>query len=266
MMEQFLLSKGYLMGKTIGEGTYSKVKEAFCKKQQKTVAVKIIDKEAGPPDFIQKFLPRELQIAQTLDHENIIKVYESIESEDGKIYLIMELAKGGDIFELIVKTGPLPEEQAQALFQQLVKAIRYCHDRGVAHRDLKCENTLLGDELTLKLADFGFAKIFSPGSTELTKTFCGSMAYAAPEVLQGVPHDSRGSDIWSMGVVLYVMLCGHLPFDDTDIPKMLWHQQNGISFPNHLTFSQGCRDLVRRMLEPDVTLRLSIEDICRHGW
>ncbi|XP_077006583.1 testis-specific serine/threonine-protein kinase 3 isoform X2 [Tamandua tetradactyla] len=289
-MEDFLLSNGYQLGKTIGEGTYSKVKEAFSKKHQRKVAIKIIDKMGGPEggeqtlaeattrnirrqepvprpgrEFIQRFLPRELQIVRTLDHKNIIRVYEMLESADGKIYLVMELAEGGDVFDCVLNGGPLPESRAKALFRQMVEAIRYCHGCGVAHRDLKCENALL-QGFNLKLTDFGFAKVLPKSRRELSQTFCGSTAYAAPEVLQGIPHDSRKGDVWSMGVVLYVMLCASLPFDDTDIPKMLWQQQKGVSFPTHLGISAECQDLLKRLLEPDTILRPSIEEVSWHPW
>ncbi|KAM4700905.1 testis-specific serine/threonine-protein kinase 3 [Discoglossus pictus] len=264
--EGFLLSHGYQLGKTIGEGTYSRVKEAFSKKVHRRVAVKIISKREGPEEFIQRFLPRELQIVGRLNHKNIIQVFEILETANGsKIYMVMELAEGGDIFEWIVQNGAMPEERVRILFRQLVEAIRYLHSQGVAHRDLKCENALL-DQGTLKLTDFGFAKLLPTSYTELTRTFCGSTAYAAPEVLQGVPHDSRKGDIWSMGVVLYVMLCASLPFDDNDIPKMLWNQQRGIILPSHLRLSVECQDLLRRLLEPDVLLRPSIDEVSWHPW
>ncbi|XP_030394659.1 testis-specific serine/threonine-protein kinase 3 [Gopherus flavomarginatus] len=264
-MEEFLFSNGYQLGKTIGEGTYSKVKEAFSKKHQQKVAVKIIDKMGGPEEFIQRFLPRELQIVRRLDHKNIIRVYEMLESADGKIYLVMELAEDGDVFDCVLQGGPLPESRAKVLFHQLVDAIRYCHSCGVAHRDLKCENALL-QGFNLKLTDFGFAKLLPKNRKELSQTFCGSTAYAAPEVLQGVPHDSRKGDIWSMGVILYVMLCASLPFDDTDIPKMLCHQQKGVSIPGHLEISDECQDLLKSLLEPDMILRPSIEEVGWHSW
>lgn len=218
-----------------------------------------------PSEFIQRFLPRELQIVRTLDHKNIIRVYEMLESADGKIYLVMELAEGGDVFDCVLNGGPLPESRAKALFRQMVEAIRYCHGCGVAHRDLKCENALL-QGFNLKLTDFGFAKVLPKSRRELSQTFCGSTAYAAPEVLQGIPHDSKKGDVWSMGVVLYVMLCASLPFDDTDIPKMLWQQQKGVSFPTHLGISTECQDLLKRLLEPDMILRPSIEEVSWHPW
>ncbi|NWU48832.1 TSSK3 kinase, partial [Dromas ardeola] len=264
-MEGFLLANGYQLGRTIGEGTYSKVKEAFSKKHRKKVAIKIIDKREMPEEFIHRFLPRELQIVTRLDHRNIIRVHEMLESAEGKTCLVMELAEDGDIFDYVLREGPLPEPHARALFRQLVEAIEYCHGCGVAHRDLKCENALLQGH-TLKLTDFGFAKLLPREGPELSWTFCGSTAYAAPEVLQGEPHDSRKGDIWSMGVLLYVLLCAHLPFNDTDIPKMLHQQQKGVSVPGHLGISKECQNLLETLLEPDMTLRPSIEGVSSHPW
>ncbi|XP_065506830.1 testis-specific serine/threonine-protein kinase 3 [Caloenas nicobarica] len=264
-MEGFLLANGYKLGRTIGEGTYSKVKEAFSQKHQKKVAIKIIDKKECPEEFIHRFLPRELQIITRLDHRNIIRVQEMLESAEGKIYLVMELAEDGDIFDYILRQGPLPEPRARELFQQLVEAIQYCHGCGVAHRDLKCENALLQGS-ALKLTDFGFAKLLPRDHRELSWTFCGSTAYAAPELLQGLPHDSRKGDVWSMGVILYVLLCARLPFDDTDIPKMLHQQQKGVSVPMQLGISKECQNLLKMLLEPDMNLRPSIEGVGRHPW
>ncbi|XP_075706596.1 testis-specific serine/threonine-protein kinase 3 [Rhinoderma darwinii] len=258
-----LLVNGYHIGKTIGKGTYSKVKEAYSTHFQKKVAIKIIDKTKAAEEFIQRFLPRELQIVQQLRHKNIIEVYEIIKSGN-KLYMIMELAEGGDIFDWIIQNGALPEHRARILFCQLVEAILYLHSQGIAHRDLKCENALLGKQGMLKLTDFGFAKILS--FTELTHTFCGSIAYAAPEVLQGVPYDSQKSDMWSMGVVLYVMLTASLPFDDHDIPKMLRHQQKGFSLPSHIGMSEDGKDLMKSLLEPNIALRTSINKVSRHPW
>ncbi|NWS65027.1 TSSK3 kinase, partial [Chunga burmeisteri] len=263
-MERFLLANGYQLGKTIGEGMYSKVKEAFSQKHQKKVAIKIIDKKECSEDFIQRFLPRELQVVARLHHRNIICMHKILESAEGKICLVMELVDE-DIFDYVFHEGPLPELCARALFCQLVEAIRYCHANGVVHRGLKCENVLLQGH-TLKLTDFGFAKLLPRDRRELSRTFCGSTAYTAPEVLHGVRHESQKSDVWSVGVILYVLLCACLPFDDTDIPKMLHQQQKGGSVPRHLGISKECQNLLRMLLEPDMTLRPFIEAVSRHPW
>ncbi|KAM6296023.1 testis-specific serine/threonine-protein kinase 3 [Aegotheles albertisi] len=264
-MEGFLLANGYHLGRTVGEGMFSKVKEAFSQKHHKKVAIKIMDTKEAQEEFIHKFLPRELEVATRLEHRNIIRVHEVLESAQGKIFLVMELAEDGDVFDFVLREGPLPEPRARALFRQLVDAIQYCHGCGVAHRDLKCENALLQGH-TLKLTDFGFAKVFPRDHVELSRTFCGSTAYAAPEVLQGVPHDSCKGDVWSMGAILYILLCAHMPFDDSDVPKMLHQQQKGVSIPQHLGISRECQNLLKMLLEPDMTLRPSIEVVSRHPW
>nr|XP_009929584.1 PREDICTED: testis-specific serine/threonine-protein kinase 3 [Opisthocomus hoazin] len=175
------------------------------------------------------------------------------------------LGSDGDIFDFVLREGPLPEPQARALFQQLVEAVKYCHSCGVAHRDLKCENALLQGR-TLKLTDFGFAKLLPGDGWELSWTSCGSTAYAAPEVLRGAPHDCRKGDVWSMGVILYVLLCARLPFDDADIPRMLYNQQKGVPVPEHLGISTECQNLLKMLLEPDMSLRPSIEAVGWHPW
>ncbi|XP_062490666.1 testis-specific serine/threonine-protein kinase 3 [Pezoporus occidentalis] len=264
-MERFLLAHGYQLGRTIGEGMYSKVKEAFSQKHRKKVAIKIIDKKGRPEEFIHKFLPRELQIITRLEHRNIIRTHEVLEWAEGKLCMVMELAEDGDLFDYLVREGPLPEPRARALFLQLVEAIRYCHERGVVHRDLKCENTLLHGP-TLKLTDFGFAKLLPWQRQELSWTFCGSTAYTAPEVLQGLPHDSRKGDVWSAGVILYALLCARLPFNDADIPRMLHQQQKGVSVPARLGISKEGQNLLRMLLEPDMVRRPFIEAVRRHPW
>ncbi|XP_063300608.1 testis-specific serine/threonine-protein kinase 3 [Pelobates fuscus] len=264
--KNFLLFNGYQLGKKIGEGSYSIVKKAYSLKLGRKVAIKIIDKMEGPKDFIHRFLPREQQIVGLLHHKNIIETYEILEASNGtKLYMVMELANGGDIYEVIHKSGAMSEDQARVLFQQLAEAIRYLHSIGVAHRDLKCENALL-DHGVLKLTDFGFAKLVPTTHKELSQTFCGSTAYAAPEILQGKPYDSRKGDIWSMGVVLYVMLSGSLPFQDSNIPKMLLHQQKGITLPRNLHVSEECHALMKQLLEADTQTRPYINEVICHPW
>ncbi|KAM5180680.1 testis-specific serine/threonine-protein kinase 3 [Mantella aurantiaca] len=264
--EKFLLLKGYQLGKTIGNGTYSKVKEAFNIATQTKVAIKIISKTEAATDFIERFLPRELQIVRCLQHENIIKVYKIIESAgNSKVYMIMELAEGGDILGCIGHHGPLPEDHARTLFHQLTKAVHYLHCNGVAHRDIKCENALL-HRGSLKLTDFGFAKMLSSSKNELSHTFCGSVPYTAPEVLQGIPYDCWKSDIWSMGIVLYVMLNAKLPFTENNIPKILKCLQKGITLPTHICVSEDCKDLMKKLLETDIALRPSIKEVTAHPW
>ena len=186
--ERFLKSKGYelLDEKPLGEGSYAKVKAAYSEHLQLHVAVKIIDRGKAPPDFQDKFLPRELSIIQNLKHKNIIQVYDAYDVEE-KVYVIMELANGGDLLEYVKRKDFVSERKARNIFKQIVEGVKYCHENGVVHRDLKCENILLDGEKNVKLTDFGFSRKFQRG--ELCKTFCGSAAYAAIEILRGMSFD-----------------------------------------------------------------------------
>ncbi|KAG5272914.1 hypothetical protein AALO_G00170680 [Alosa alosa] len=171
------------------------------------VAVKIINKQRAPKDFLDNFLPRELDILACLNHRNIVKTYEIFETSSGKVYMVMELGVQGTLLEFIEFRGALPPEFCKKLFRQMARAIKFIHDQDIVHRDIKCENLLLDKDFNLKIADFGFSRRLtdSDGAMELSKTFCGSEGYAAPEVLQGIPYDPKLYDVWSMGIVLFVM-------------------------------------------------------------
>ncbi|NWH61715.1 TSSK1 kinase, partial [Geococcyx californianus] len=220
--------KGYYLKNTLGKGSYGKVKSAYCDRLKCHVAIKIIDKNKAPQDFVKRFLSRELQALTSLHHPSIIKTYEIFETASGKVYIVMELGRKGDLLDYIKNTGAMKEDIARIKFQQLASAIKHCHDLDFAHRDLKCENIILDENLNMKLSDFGFSKYLSRdenGRIILSNTFCGSAAYAAPEVLQGMPYDPKISDIWSLGVILYIMVFASMPFDDSNVEKMI-HIQN----------------------------------------
>uniref|UniRef100_A0A2K5IM88 non-specific serine/threonine protein kinase n=1 Tax=Colobus angolensis palliatus TaxID=336983 RepID=A0A2K5IM88_COLAP len=248
-----LKRRGYLLGRNLGEGSYAKVKSF-------NVAIKIIDRKKAPADFLEKFLPREIEILAMLNHCSIIKTYEIFETSHGKVYIIMELAVQGDLLELIKTWGALHEDEARKKFHQLSLAIKYCHDLDVVHRDLKCDNLLLDKDFNIKLSDFSFSKrCLRDDSGRMT--FCGSPAYAAPEVLQGIPYQPKVYDIWSLGVILCIMVCGSMPYDDSNIKKMLH-----IHLPRSKHLTGECKDLIDRMLQPDVNRRLHIDEILSHCW
>ncbi|XP_010007927.1 PREDICTED: testis-specific serine/threonine-protein kinase 2 [Nestor notabilis] len=265
-----LEKKGYSLSNTLGQGSYSKVKSAYCDRLKCKVAVKIIDKMKIPRDFWERFLPREIEALRRLHHPSIIKTYEIFETSVGKVYIVMELGENGDLLDYIKSTGAMREDIARIKFQQLASAIKHCHNLNFAHRDLKCENILLDDGLNVKLTDFGFSKPLSQdknGKTILSNTFCGSAAYAAPEVLQGIPCDPRISDIWSLGVVLYIMVYALMPFDDSNIKKMIsFQKQHRIPFPSTKHLTVECKDLINRLLQPDVSQRLRIDEVLKHSW
>ncbi|XP_032114227.1 testis-specific serine/threonine-protein kinase 1 [Sapajus apella] len=265
-----LKRRGYLLGINLGEGSYAKVKSAYSERLKFNVAIKIIDRKKAPADFLEKFLPREIEILAMLNHCSIIKTYEIFETSHGKVYIVMELAVQGDLLELIKTRGALHEDEARKKFRQLSLAIKYCHDLDVVHRDLKCDNLLLDKDFNIKLSDFSFSKRClrdDNGRMTLSKTFCGSPAYAAPEVLQGIPYQPKVYDIWSLGVILYIMVCGSMPYDDSNIKKMLRIQkEHRVNFPRSKHLTGECKDLIYRMLQPDVNRRLHIDEILSHCW
>ncbi|NXS51717.1 TSSK1 kinase, partial [Brachypteracias leptosomus] len=223
-----LRKKGYILNKTLGEGSYGKVKSAYCDRLKCNMAIKIIDKSKIPREILEKFLPREIKALRSLQHPSIIKTYEIFETSLGKVYIVMELGQNGDLLNYIKTTGAMKEDIASIKFQQLASALKYCHDLDFAHRDLKCENILLNEDLNMKLSDFGFSTSLSRdenGRIILSETFCGSPAYAAPELLEGIPYDPRTSDIWSLGVILYTTVCALMPFDDSNVKKMICLQK-----------------------------------------
>nr|XP_013806034.1 PREDICTED: testis-specific serine/threonine-protein kinase 2 [Apteryx mantelli mantelli] len=265
-----LEKRGYNLGVTLGEGSYGKVKAAYSDRLESNVAIKIIDKRRTPRDFLEKFLPREIAALKRMNHPSIVKTYEIFETKAGKVYIMMELGEKGDLLDYLKSTGAMKEDIARGKFQQLASAIKYCHDMDLAHRDLKCENILLDKDLNIKLSDFGFSKPLTRdenGKITLSKTFCGSTIYAAPEVLQGIPCNPKICDIWSLGVILYIMVCALMPFDDSNIRKMVWIQkQHRIHFPKSRHLTAACKDLIYRMLQPDVSQRLNIDEVLSHPW
>ena len=221
-----LAAYGYVLGDSLGKGSYAVVKVAFSKKLKRQVAIKVILKKKAPQDYITKFLPREISVMKQLSHPNIIGLYEAIETSS-RIFLVMDIADGGDLLDYIKTNGAVCEPEARKFFRQLVDAAEYLHNLGVVHRDLKCENILLDRNKNILLSDFGFARNqpveHHTGTRRLSMTFCGSYAYAPPEILRGIAYDGTRSDVWSLGVVLFTMLCAKLPYDDSNL-KLLMEQ------------------------------------------
>lgn len=204
-----LEAQGFHLGKTLGQGTYAVVKEAHYDRLNKKVAVKIISKNRAPPDYLQKFLPREVEVVKIIRHPNIVYFIMGIETLN-RMYLAMEYVPNGDLLGVIKKLKSIAEPRAGLWFAQIVEGIAYCHRVGVVHRDIKCENLLLDKDYNMKITDFGFARsgmlADKDNKLPLSETYCGSYAYACPEILTGTPYVAQQSDIWSMGVVLYVMV------------------------------------------------------------
>ncbi|XP_035748398.1 serine/threonine-protein kinase SIK3 isoform X5 [Egretta garzetta] len=230
-------------------------------KSCKQVAIKIIDKTQLDEENLKKIF-REVQIMKMLCHPHIIRLYQVMETER-MIYLVTEYASGGEIFDHLVAHGRMAEKEARRKFKQIVAAVNFCHCRNIVHRDLKAENLLLDANLNIKIADFGFSNIFTPG--QLLKTWCGSPPYAAPELFEGKEYDGPKVDIWSLGVVLYVLVCGALPFDGSTLQNLRARVLSG-KFRIPFFMSTECEHLIRHMLVLDPSKRLSMEQICKHKW
>ncbi|XP_046398724.1 testis-specific serine/threonine-protein kinase 3-like isoform X2 [Ischnura elegans] len=245
-----LESRGYSVGRTIGNGSYATVKLAFSEKHGCDVAVKIVAKYNAPSDYLSKFLPREVNVVKGLSHPNIIHFFEAIETTH-RVYIVMEYASNGSLLDVIRNDGHIDESRAKKWFRQLASAIAYCHGLGVVHRDIKCENLLMDHSYNIKLSDFGFARFEpEPLGTGLCETFCGSFAYAPPEILRGIPYQPKQSDVWSMGVVLFAMMYGQLPFDDANYSTLLKQVQKKVAFPPEPEVPEPCKELISRMLSP----------------
>ncbi|XP_036306064.1 testis-specific serine/threonine-protein kinase 4 isoform X2 [Pipistrellus kuhlii] len=215
---------------------------------------------------------------KVLRHKNLINFYQAIETTS-RVYIILELAQGGDVLEWVQRYGACSEPLAGKWFSQMTLGIAYLHSKGIVHRDLKLENLLLDKRENVKISDFGFAKMVpsnytvrnSPSLqqrdcfTHLSQTYCGSFAYACPEILLGLPYNPFLSDTWSMGVILYTLLVARLPFDDTNLKKLLKETQKEVSFPPNLSISPECKNLVFQTLR-QATKRATILDIIKDPW
>ncbi|XP_059961389.1 serine/threonine-protein kinase SIK2 isoform X1 [Mesoplodon densirostris] len=246
---------------TLGKGNFAVVKLGRHRITRTEVAIKIIDKSQLDAVNLEKIY-REVQIMKMLDHPHIIKLYQVMETKS-MLYLVTEYAKNGEIFDYLANHGRLNESEARRKFWQILSAVDYCHGRKIVHRDLKAENLLLDNNMNIKIADFGFGNFFKSG--ELLATWCGSPPYAAPEVFEGQQYEGPQLDIWSMGVVLYVLVCGALPFDGPTLPILRQRVLEG-RFRIPYFMSEDCEHLIRRMLVLDPSKRLTIAQIKEHKW
>ncbi|WFD07189.1 non-specific serine/threonine protein kinase [Malassezia vespertilionis] len=251
----------YVLHQTLGVGSFGKVKLATHALTGHRVAVKIINKRKISSMDIGGRIKREIQFLRKLRHAHIIKLYEVI-STPSDIIMVLEYA-GGELFQYIVDNGRLEVSEARRFFQQLVAAIDYCHKHKIAHRDLKPENLLLDEFHNVKIGDFGLSNIMGDG--DFLKTSCGSPNYAAPEVISGRLYSGPEVDVWSCGVILYVMLCGRLPFDDDYIPTLFMKINKGIyTLPEYLC--ADTKHLLSSMLVVDPMKRITLAEIQQLPW
>ncbi|KAJ6863570.1 CBL-interacting serine/threonine-protein kinase 24-like [Populus alba x Populus x berolinensis] len=215
----------YEVGRTIGEGTFAKVKFAQNRETGESVAMKILSKSAILKHRMVDQIKREISIMKLVRHPYIVMLHEVLASRT-KIYIILEFVTGGELFDKIVHQGRLEENESRRYFQQLIDAVAHCHCKGVYHRDLKPENLLLDAFGNLKVSDFGLSALPQKG-VGLLHTTCGTPNYVAPEVLGHQGYDGAAADVWSCGVILFVLMAGFLPFEETDLPT-LYRKRIGI--------------------------------------
>uniref|UniRef100_A0A672RU09 non-specific serine/threonine protein kinase n=1 Tax=Sinocyclocheilus grahami TaxID=75366 RepID=A0A672RU09_SINGR len=251
----------YEIVRTLGKGNFAVVKLARHKVTKTQVAIKIIDKTRLNSANLEKIY-REVQIMKLLNHPHIIKLYQVMETKD-MLYIVTEYAKNGEMFDYLTSNGRMSENEARKKFWQILTAVDYCHRHHIVHRDLKTENLLLDANMNIKLADFGFGNFYNAG--EPLSTWCGSPPYAAPEVFEGKEYEGPQLDIWSLGVVLYVLVCGSLPFDGDSLPALRQRVTEG-RFRIPFFMSQDCENLIRKMLVVDPAKRISVAQIKQHRW
>ncbi|XP_047095945.1 LOW QUALITY PROTEIN: CBL-interacting protein kinase 17-like [Lolium rigidum] len=256
----------YQLGRTLGEGSFGKVKHARRRATGEHFAVKILERgrvlsRSGADDQVR----REIATLTMLRHPNVVRLHEVAASKT-KIYMVLEFVNGGELFDRIAMKRKLPEPEGRRLFQQLIDGVSYCHGKGVYHRDLKPENVLVDKKGNIKISDFGLSALPQQlGGDGLLHTTCGSPNYIAPEVLQNRGYDGSLSDIWSCGVILYIMLVGYLPFDDRNMVVLYQKIFKGDAYiPEWL--SPGAQDLLRRILKPDPKKRINMAEIKTHEW
>ena len=249
----------YIIKKTIGKGTFSKVKLGIHKETKQKVAIKILEKSAiVEKDDLERII-REMTILNQIDHINVIKVYDIYESEDNYL-IIMEYCEGGELFNYIVKNQKLSEEETAFFFYQIINGVEYLHSKNIVHRDLKPENLLLCEGNILKIIDFGLSNFYNGN---YLSTPCGSPCYASPEMVSGNKYNGFNIDIWAIGIILFAMLCGYLPFEDDDndvlFQKIL---ECKLHYPSHL--SPLAKDIMKKILVTNPEKRIKIPQIKKH--
>lgn len=266
------------LGETLGFGSTGKVQLAYNEITHQPAAVKEISKAifsskaapgnssiaAATPDSLPYGIEREIIIMKLLNHPNVLRLYDVWETNTS-LYMVLEYAEKGELFNLLVERGPLPENEAVCFFRQIIIGVSYCHALGIVHRDLKPENLLLDHNLNIKIADFGMAALET--EDKLLETSCGSPHYAAPEIVSGIPYHGFASDVWSCGVIFFALLTGRLPFDEEDgnIRNLLLKVQSGkFDMPDDDEISPEAQDLLARILTVDPEYRIKPREILRH--
>lgn len=256
----------YAFGKVLGSGCFSIVKQATNRQTGEQVAIKCISKNRIEKEELA-LLKREINIMKKLDHPHIIKFYEVINSKNN-LYLVLEYLGGGELFEAICQRGNYAENEAAEILKQILEAVDYCHKQNIAHRDLKPENLLLSTKEPpfVKIADFGLSKEFS---NDKLATACGTPDYVAPEVVMGDSDYGIEVDIWSIGVIAYILLCGVPPFQEPNQPELFDKIMNAeYDFPSPIwdDVSEEAKNFVRRILVVSAKERATATELLCDPW
>ncbi|XP_063811180.1 NUAK family SNF1-like kinase 2 [Pseudophryne corroboree] len=254
------LKHRYEFLESLGKGTYGTVKRAR-DKQGKEVAIKSIRKDRIKDEQDMLHIRRETEIMSSICHPHIISIYEVFENSS-KIVIVMEYASQGDLYDYISERQRLSEQEARRFFRQIVSAMQHCHENGIVHRDLKLENILLDENKNVKIADFGLSNIYH--SDSYLQTYCGSPLYASPEIVNGRPYTGPEVDSWSLGVLLYILVHGCMPFDGQDYKKLVTQISCG-AYKEPSQPSDAC-GLIRWLLMVNPERRATLSDVASHWW
>ena len=255
----------FALKEQLGEGTFGYVRLAINKQTGEKVAIKILEKKKIFEYEDKIRVEREIKILKSLRHPNIVHLYSVLQTKEN-LYIIMEYAKGIELFEYIGKKRKIDEQTACHFYQQIISGIEYLHKNSIVHRDIKPENLIIDIKTKdLKIVDFGLSNIFNTEKTKLLSSSCGSPSYAAPEMLQGKSYKPQPVDIWSSGIVLYAMICGYLPFEDDNNDALYRKICIGkYTIPDFV--SNKCKDLLKKILVTDPSKRITIKQIKNHPW
>jgi len=255
----------FISEEVLGSGAFSEVRKGIDLRTGRNIAVKIVNK-SSLTDLGKANLFREIAAHRCLKNRHIAELYD-VKEDAQSVYMFMEYVAGVDLCSKVYELRCLSEDQAKKIFLQVLEAVDYCHSKQIIHRDIKLENILVGsDEETVKLIDFGFCETYK--EDRFLSTFCGSPSFVAPEIVKRIPYDGRSSDVWSLGVVLYSMLFGKLPFGSDDDITSLFTNIIGqpVRFPKYPSISRSGIDLIKRMLNKTSMKRPTIAEIKRHPW
>uniref|UniRef100_A0A915B5X0 Protein kinase domain-containing protein n=2 Tax=Parascaris univalens TaxID=6257 RepID=A0A915B5X0_PARUN len=254
-------------GAKLGYGRYSKVCKALHIRTGRNIAIKIIDTRKVTQEYRKKFLPREIASWRILNHHNIVTLL-AVFDEGSKVFLAMDLAENGDLLTYVQENGAQSERLTQNWMCQLISAVRYMHMRWIAHRDLKLENILLFADKSVKIADFGFCREVK-SEADMSLTFCGSKAYSAPEILLGRAYPPFKADVWSLGVIAFVIVTNRMPFDERVSSNTIIvnaQQERSYHYPRNLMISEECQQTIDTMMTFDYENRPNIHEAMNLPW